>query len=366
METRLYLKKIDIDSTDHIQLKQGLDDYMNSYERYFDRAVPITMNTEIENTKGTQQDINSQSQIGNNYFITFSLKKPRIDRNLPLLTPSSSKKDFSLLRKNTQMNYKKTSGGYVSVTEKEIKAIFDNFRRIKKDNYTKERINSGKEHGSLQMQENALDRYNYHQIEHENMKEKLSQSLKRGKETLLIHSIEDYREKNEEKILGSRITRNKDYWYDSLRQPVEKEKLSKKTFFKNFGTYQNPKWKITSMNHLTERIRSPTKRGNPPSASVCSELNKNSRYSSTLNTLDDLSEESEENEQKEKSVFENKSLQLAGLSVVGKDLLEFEAEHFNDMKNRCKKFYYCQAPSSPGDKFEILSSNQKIKEQVKE
>ena len=74
METRLYLKKIDIDSTDHIQLKQGLDDYMNSYERYFDRAVPITMNTEIENTKGTQQDINSQSQIGNNYFITFVLK----------------------------------------------------------------------------------------------------------------------------------------------------------------------------------------------------------------------------------------------------------------------------------------------------
>ena len=367
METRLYLKKIDINSTDNIHLKQGLDDYMNSYERYFDRAVPITMNTENENTKGTQQDINSQSQIGNNCYITFSLKKPRIDRNLPLLTPSLSKKDYSLLRKNTQMNNKKTSGGYVSVTEKEIKAIFDNFRRIKKDNYAKERINSGKENSNLQMQENALDRYNHHQIENENMKEKLSQSLKRGKETLLIHSIEDYREKNEEKILGSRITRNKDYWYDSLRQPVEREKLSKNTFFKNFGTYQNPKWKITSMNHLTERIRSPTKRGIPPSASICSDLNKHSRYSSTLNyTIDDLSEELEEIEQKDKNVFETKSLQFAGLNIVGKDLLEFEAEHFNDMKNRCKKFYYCQAPSYPGDKFEILSTNQKIKEQLKE
>ena len=217
------------------------------------------------------------------------------------------------------------------------------------------------------MQENALDRYNYHQIENENMKEKLSRSLNRGKETLLIHSIEDYREKNEEKILGSRIIRNKDYWYDSLRQPVEKEKLSKKTFFKNFGTYQNPKWKITSLNHLTEKIRSPAKRANPPSASICSELNKHSRYSSTLNyTIDDLIEEPEEVEQKERNVLGTKSLQFAGLSVVGKDLLEFEAEHFNDMKHRSKKFYYCQAPSYPGDKFEISSTNQKIQEQIKE
>ena len=138
METRLYLKKIDLNSTDNIHLKQGLDDYMNSYERYFDRAVPITATAENETTKGTQHEmLHSRSQIGNNYYITFSLKKPRVDRNLPLLTPSASKKDYSLLRKNTQIMNKKTSGGYVSVTEKDIKAIFDNFRRIKKDNYAK-------------------------------------------------------------------------------------------------------------------------------------------------------------------------------------------------------------------------------------
>ena len=364
METKFYLKKIDLNSPDNCQLKQGLDNYLNSYERYFDRNVP-TMTPIIENESSTemQQEKNSLSQNGSNYYVTFSLKKPNMNRNLPLLTPSSYKKEHNFLRRNTQPINKKTTEQYISVTEKDVSEIFDNFRRIKKDKHPYEITNNNNENFKLQMQENALSRYNYHQIENEHMKSKLSKSLKRGKDTLLMNSIDNYREKNEEKLLGSRIIRNKNYWYDSLRQPVEKEKLTKKTFFKNFGTYQNPKWKITSMIRLTERIRSPIH--HQPISNSISEISKNNKYSFTVNnTFDVLSEESHEFELKDESVPIKKSIQLAGLNIVGKDLLKFEEEQFNDMKNRSKKFYYCHIQNNSSDDFEILSSNPKVKDKT--
>lgn len=366
METKFYLKKIDLNSPNNCQLKQGLDDYLNSYERYFDRSVPImTSISENENPTEIQQEKNSFSQNRNNYYVTFSLTKPNMNRNLPLLTPSSHKKEHNFLRRNTQHvnNNKKPTEQYISVTEKDVSEIFDNFKRIKNNKPQYEITNNNNVNFKLQMQENALSRYMYHQIKNENMKSKLSKSLKRGKDTLLMHSIDDYREKNEEKLLESRIIRNKNYWYDSLRQPVEKEKLSKKTFFKNFGTYQNPKWKITSMIRLTERIRSPIR--HQPISNSISEISKNNKYSFTVNnTFDVLNEESNEFEIKEENIPTKKSIQFAGLNIVGKDLLKFEEEQFNEMKNRSKKFYYCHVQNNSSEDFEILSSNQKVKDKT--
>jgi hypothetical protein len=205
----------------------------------------------------------------------------------------------------------------------------------------------------LQMQKNALYRYIHHKAESENMKNKLSYSLQRGKNKLLMNSIEDFRVKNENKMLFSRISRNKDYWYHSLRQPLEKEKLSKQTFFKNFGTYQNPKWKITSMKMLTERIRNPDNHWLSGNTVSTSNINYKRNHYIWNKNMDDLSEEPEDiernNENKDKI-----NTQFSGLNIVGKDLLEFEVGHFNDMKSRAKRFYYSQVQNSPSDGFEIL------------
>ena len=344
---KIYLKKIDIQSSDNIFFKKRLDEYMNSYEKYFDRAIPSVIHTETNEPRKLLNDKR------NSYYISFSLKKTKNERNLPLLT-SSFKKDISVLHnKNTQIISKKHLGGSMSVSDKEIEAVFDNFRLIKRKNLKKENVHSNNNNMKLQMQENALCRYIHHKTESENMKNKLSHSLQRGKKKLLMNSIEDFRVKNENKMLFSRISRNKDYWYDSLRQPLEKEKLSTKTFFKNFGTYQNPKWKITSMKMLTERIRNPEHHwlgGNTVSTSNINLKKNNWMWSKNL---DDLSEEPEDTEGNNESE-DQRNTEFIGLNVVGKDLLEFEVGHFNDMKSRAKRFYYSQVQNSPSDGFEIL------------
>ena len=342
---KFYLKKIDIQSSDNIFFKKRLDEYMNSYEKYFERAIPSVIQTEPKELLNDKR---------NSYYISFSLKKAKNERNLPLLT-SSFKKDISVLHKNTQPITKKHLGGSMSVSDKEIEAVFDNFRLIKRKNLKKENIHSNNNNNmELQMQKNALYRYIHHKAESENMKNKLSYSLQRGKNKLLMNSIEDFRVKNENKMLFSRISRNKDYWYHSLRQPLEKEKLSKQTFFKNFGTYQNPKWKITSMKMLTERIRNPDNHWLSGNTVSTSNINYKRNHYIWNKNMDDLSEEPEDiernNENKDKI-----NTQFSGLNIVGKDLLEFEVGHFNDMKSRAKRFYYSQVQNSPSDGFEILS-----------
>lgn len=114
------------------------------------------------------------------------------------------------------------------------------------------------------------------------------------------------------------------------------------------------------MKMLTERIRSPiSKMGNGYTVSMPN-INGKRRNVGVRSKVEELSEESEETEKED---MERKGcLRFVGLNVVGKDLLEVEAEHFNDMKSRTKKFYYSQVQNSPSEEFEILPEGRRKKE----
>lgn len=294
---RLVMKKINLNDDSNIQLKRHLDDLMNSSENYFNTTFSV------EQTKNFLTPKNDSSSVGNfqrkKMKICFSLNPTKEKEEIPLIEKKIYRERGR--KKTTKSTYSKNYDKVKYMNDREVMEIFDKFKSISSQrDSSDDNQNKFYHYNPLKEQQNALLPYNHHIHQNNLFQKKLCIKLHKKKTSLLINQSSTARIRNEFKILNEKVSRNKIFWYESLRQPIPTHTLQPDDRIKNLGTLQHPHWQVLPKHFLTEVVRAPTMSNSTDSAN-----------------------------------------QLAGLHIVGRNLLNVEYEQFNKMRLTNRKFLYC-------------------------